>query len=913
MTERSQRENDPFSRKSVRQALRTWDNLPNLGEHPLASLKIVERQHRTRRRPDTPADRGLSLRGVLRAAIDTLKPEGDTPDYEDRRWRSYSILQEEFIKGRKPSYLAVVMGEMAPRTYQHAQGDAIDELAGILRQWEDEIGSVLTDQNRQVPFLCPSRQAYRLVGRYTLLEELKGQLFMGGSLALCALNGLPGVGKTALAIELAHDEEILTHFHDGVLWAGVGRQPQLASLLSTWALALGIPPGDVAKLLTLEAQAQAIHTAIGMRRMLLVIDDVWRIEDAQVFCVGGPNCARLITTRSAAVARDFAEERAIIVPELSMAGSILLLGQLAPRVAEMEPDSAQELVQAVGGLPLAIILIARHVRQEESKGKHPLSALRRLREVERRLMLAQSQPLVGSHPSLPAGSTLSLLAAIQISDEALEEPARRALLALALFPPKPNTFAKEAALAVAATSPEILNRLLDSGLLESTGPDRCTVHQTISDYARLRLADETVAQRMVEYFVRYVESHADEYDLLERDTDNILTALHLAYDRCLHAALIRGANASFRFLTARSLYDAAELHLGRAQQAAESLSDSRGLSTTLFHLGQIAAVHGNYAQAEERLRAGLDVAYVVKDPMIVGDLLQGLGTAIARRGDHAQAEQCLLEALALARQAGDDHRICNTLRALGGTAITLGDYDRAQDYLVQSLVLAREIADHGTSSAVLQNLGALAFNRGDYDQAEKHFQEGLTIARKLENHANTCYLLNNLGAIAIDVRKDYDLGEQYCLEALAVARKMCYRESMSASLGNLGDIATNQGNFDQAAEYLREGLAMAREMGHHWLISGIANQFGELYLKQQQPDLAAVAFVESHTAAQEGGYQDMACIALYGSARTAAMQSRIADALAMGQESLVLLRSINHHRAAEVEAWMAGLPGSKPC
>src|SRR5689334_7919672 len=59
-----------------------------------------------------------------------------------------------------------------------------------------------------------------LVGRDELLHRLKQQLCTGKSLALSALNGLPGVGKTALAVELVHDPDVRAHFHDGVLWSG---------------------------------------------------------------------------------------------------------------------------------------------------------------------------------------------------------------------------------------------------------------------------------------------------------------------------------------------------------------------------------------------------------------------------------------------------------------------------------------------------------------------------------------------------------------------------------------------------------------------------------------------------------------------------------------------------------------------
>ena len=71
-----------------------------------------------------------------------------------------------------------------------------------------------------------------LVGRAQLLADLRQRLCSGrNALALAALSGLPGVGKTALAVELAHDRAVLDYFRDGVLWVGLGFSPNLLALL----------------------------------------------------------------------------------------------------------------------------------------------------------------------------------------------------------------------------------------------------------------------------------------------------------------------------------------------------------------------------------------------------------------------------------------------------------------------------------------------------------------------------------------------------------------------------------------------------------------------------------------------------------------------------------------------------------
>ena len=155
-------------------------------------------------------------------------------------------------------------------------------------------------------------------------------------------------------MELAHDEEVLERFKDGVLWAGLGYQPDLFALLGAWGSALGMSSEELAQLTDLRARAQAIHRKIGLRRMLLVVDDAWQSHAALAFKVGGPNCAYLLTTRQPDIAWDFASDCNQRVHELSEEDSMTLLANFAPKVVISQPDEARALVQAAGGLPLAL-------------------------------------------------------------------------------------------------------------------------------------------------------------------------------------------------------------------------------------------------------------------------------------------------------------------------------------------------------------------------------------------------------------------------------------------------------------------------------------------------------------------------------------------------------------------------------
>ena len=235
-----------------------------------------------------------------------------------------------------------------------------------------------------------------------MLHELKQRLFGSGNIVLTALNGIPGVGKTSLALALSYDDEVIAHFRDGILWSGLGPHPNILSLLSRWTMLLGIAAPEIAQLTTIETWIMAIRTAISDRRLLIVIDDAWKLEDALAFRVGGPRCAYIVTTRFPQLAVQFAADGAANVEELNEDNSMALLTRLVPEFAAREPDEARALVRAVGGLPLALILIGKYLRLQAYSGqlRRLHAAIDRLKQVEARLQLTEPQAPAERSPSL---------------------------------------------------------------------------------------------------------------------------------------------------------------------------------------------------------------------------------------------------------------------------------------------------------------------------------------------------------------------------------------------------------------------------------------------------------------------------------------------------------------------------------
>jgi tetratricopeptide (TPR) repeat protein len=593
-----------------------------------------------------------------------------------------------------------------------------------------------------------------------------------------------------------------------------------------------------------------IHAAIGLRRMLIVIDDAWTVDEALAFKIGGPNCASLLTTRLPRVAQDFAGEAALAVHELDDSDGLDLLARYGVAVAEAE---ARSLVRAAGGLPLALSLMGRYLQRETRAGqpRRLRAALDRLQQIGQRLSLAQSRSPLETQPDVP----LSLLAVIASTDDALDPDARATLRSLSIFPAKPNTFGEEAALKVTGALAAALDTLVDSGLLEAAPLGRYTLHQTISEYAAHRL-ESGLARRapFVAYFVDFVVAHAGEPGALEIELSNCLTALNIALEDGLRAELARGANALYAFLETRGLHTLIELHLAHAESYARQENDRPGLCDSLGNLARIAHRRGDYAQSETRYREALGLAHALDDPRRVSALLSGLGVLAFSRGDYEQAEAHYAEGLRLARESGDPLRVSALLANMGALALTRGFTPQAETYLYEGLALARALSDRSRAGALLINLGVCAARQGEYERAAACFQESLELARGAGHREQILFLLTNLGTLASD-RQDVPRAESYFHEGLALAREMNDRARISHLLANLGTLAVSRRDFVQADALYGEGLRLARAIGHRENITLLLLNAGDMDRARGQLARAEAAYDEGLLLAKEMGHQ----------------------------------------------------------
>jgi hypothetical protein len=205
-------------------------------------------------------------------------------------------------------------------------------------------------------------------GRESELSQLSGMLSPGGgypTVAICAIDGMPGVGKSTFAIHGAH--HIAKHFADGQLYIDLrgfdpsGSATAPVDVLHVLLYSLGVLPSYVPD--GLDARAGLYRSVLAGKRVLIVLDNARDVQQVRPLLPGSPGCLVIVTSRNplAGLAMtDGARRLTLDLPSPATARATLERRLGAGRVAA-EPDAVKELIQLCGRLPLALAIVCARV------------------------------------------------------------------------------------------------------------------------------------------------------------------------------------------------------------------------------------------------------------------------------------------------------------------------------------------------------------------------------------------------------------------------------------------------------------------------------------------------------------------------------------------------------------------------
>ncbi|MFB7502290.1 AfsR/SARP family transcriptional regulator [Streptomyces broussonetiae] len=297
--------------------------------------------------------------------------------------------------------------------------------------------------------------------------------------AVAVISGMAGVGKSALALHVAH--ELRERFTDGQLYVNLhGATPGMAPLTATQALAallrdLGVEPRSIPE--HPDAAAALLRSLLAPARILMVLDDAANAAQVRPLLPAGPGCAVIVTSRSPLTVLDGA--RRFPLTPLTSEDSAALLRAVSGRE---RLDGGHALVELTGRLPLALRVVAARLAARRALTPEVLAG--QLAETGGRLHhleyddLSVRRSLAVAHDALAAAEREAdrdaALALRRIG--ALDLPTYGAPLIARLT----GTDERRAESA--------LDRLVDVALLEETAYGRYAPHDLVRDFAR-ELAD----------------------------------------------------------------------------------------------------------------------------------------------------------------------------------------------------------------------------------------------------------------------------------------------------------------------------------------------------------------------------------------------------------------------------------------
>ncbi len=500
---------------------------------------------------------------------------------------------------------------------------------------------------------APPRPPAHFAGREADLQRLSSLLLSDQPVAI-ALQGMGGIGKTALAQKLA--ERIQASFPGGVLWYSLGPQPDVINALDAWARHADLR-ADLSRLPDAATRAPVVRSMLAkLGRLCAILDDVWDEAAVRVLLEAvPPGCPILLTTRDTDLAKALrcrVERLGALTADESIGLLENLLGPLGPHAA-----AAREIAALTDGLPLALELVAGLA---DSPADLPALAAQ-----------LRSKPALDVL-RLPGDEIRekSVEACLALSYNALDPEARRRFRALGVFAPAP--FGEDAVSAVWGDSPlpageggaslmgvrapQYLKTLTRRNLLAKTddgGPEgTCTQHALLRAYALalLERANETAAcaARHADYYRRFAEEKS------WREVEN-------AFDQIAHGwAWVRAARP-------------------------ESVTDY------VFAAWKFLRTRGRLGECLEWSNAGLARARETHDRKTEGILLNYIALVYDDLGQKEKALGLYEQALAIAREVGDRGGEGMTLWNIGVALDALGRLPEAERSLAQAVELLRQV------------------------------------------------------------------------------------------------------------------------------------------------------------------------------------------------------------------------------
>ncbi|HEY3607052.1 MAG TPA: tetratricopeptide repeat protein [Pseudonocardiaceae bacterium] len=629
-------------------------------------------------------------------------------------------------------------------------------------------------------------------GRDREMELIRQQLTSArrapGSVALAAISGPGGIGKTALAVHVGH--RVAGEFPDGQLFAnllGASQAPATwADILAGFLRSLGVPAAEIPADAT--GRSALFRSLTAGRRLLIVLDDVAGAAQVRPLLPGSGSCAVLLTGRPRLPDLEGCHHLDLDVLPPDDAAALVTRTAGRPE-SDPEPEAIRELVAACGQFPLALRIAGARL---------------------------------ATRPAWTAGDLVDLLSADR---DRLDELVAGDLEVRATFDVSYRSLPSAQAHAF---------RMLSIGGLEEVAVNTAAALLDLSETAARRLAEALVDASLLmpssagryryhDLIRLFAQEEAEDAEP-SAERDNALSRLLAVYRRKLEVAVLLIRNP-------RSAGEPETAVFTDAHQARRWLeAESRNIVNAVVHaLSQVdlppdeplAIIQncqwylrssGSWDSYRRLSQAALDRAVADADPAAELMARQYLGLVALLTGEPAQAKAQLTHALELARGIGDRSAQAAALNRLGMLHFTRNDRDDAVDCYQAALDIFRELDDSSGMCTTMINLAKSLSEAGRGAEALPLIEQSLAIATAAGDEVNVAIAEYNLARCYRQMRR-YDEAIAVHLTSLPKLRDSGLREGEAHTLTDLGETLLDAGRPQEALTHLLDGITLLRTLG----------------------------------------------------------------------------------------------------
>jgi len=517
------------------------------------------------------------------------------------------------------------------------------------------------------------------------------------------VTGTAGIGKSALAIHVAH--QLRNDFSDAQFYInlrGTEGQPLAAlDVLASFLRAWGVDDPSIPDSLT--HRSELYRSLLSGKRVLVLLDDAHDEEQVGPLLPNHSTCAVVVTTRRSLTALEGADvlELAQMTPTEALE---LLQKQVGLERTQAEQESAKKIIDLCGQLPLAIRIAGGTLKNKLDwrleDYAHRLAKERRRQE---QLHL----------------SNWDVRATLVLSYQELDARAAHLFRLLGLL--TASTFLPAIAVALLESEPAIaeesINCLVNAQLLEPATDERYRLHDLVRLFAKEQLAQEELSQAR-------------------------------------QATRLRAARWYLETSTMMNL----ALNPETRHQLAQILVKSQAQSQAAIEQNLLQAALNWFKLERTNLLACVESAYQAEAWDIVVALAENLVNFFNTYGYRAEWERTHVLALAAIRKLSDSSEgnssasrqgEAQTLTNLGNVYSLQSNWEKASECYEQSLSIFSELEERAGVAKALGNLANVYSQQGQWGKASECYEQSLVIFKEIKDHYGEAQTLANMGILHI--------------------------------------------------------------------------------------------------------------------------------------------------------------------